>query len=101
MATKITADKIIEINRLYLAKGRVYAAVARELGISASTVKKYVDPDFVDIPTDIPKTTISPPPFEVARFKVLSKHDLFYLSPEEIEKLEEVRKEILIWNIYI
>jgi len=95
MATKITADKIIEINRLYKATG-VYAAVARELGISATTVKKYVDPDFVDVPVDIPKTTISPPSFEVARFNELTKRELFYLTPEEIENLNEVRKEILI-----
>ncbi len=95
MATKVTNDMIIQINRLYKIK-KTYAAVARDLDLSPSTVKKYVDPNFEDIPVDIPKTTISPPPFEVAHFKELTKRDLFYLSPEEIEKLEEVRKEILI-----
>ena len=96
MATKITADKIIEINRMYIAKGRVYAAVARELGISPSTVKKYVDPHFEDVAIDIPKINISLPSFEVARFNVLTKKDIFYLTDEEKEKIEEVRKEILI-----
>ena len=95
MATKITADKIIEINRLYKATG-VYAAVARELGISPTTVKKYVDPDFEDVPVDIPKTTVSPSSFEVAQFNVLTKKDLFYLTDKEVEKLKDLRKEILI-----
>jgi len=95
MATKITADKIIEINRLYKAK-KTYAAVARELGISPGTVKKYVDPDFEDIVVDIPKTTISPSSFEVAQFNILTKKELFYLTDEEKEKLINLRKEILI-----
>lgn len=95
MATKITADKIIEINRLYKVK-KTYAAVARELGISPGTVKKYVDPDFEDVVADIPKTTVSPSSFEVAQFNVLTKKDLFYLTDKEIEKVKDLRKEILI-----
>lgn len=41
MANKITHDDIININKLYLKYG-TYAAVARELGFSAGTVKKYI-----------------------------------------------------------
>ena len=47
MATKITQDDILNINRTYLKLG-TYAATARELGFSAGTIKKYVKPDFVD-----------------------------------------------------
>jgi hypothetical protein len=45
MATKITTDIIKQINELYVKLG-TYAAVARELGIAASTVKKYVVKDY-------------------------------------------------------
>ena len=45
MATKITTDIIKQINELYIKLG-TYAAVARELGIAASTVKKYVREDY-------------------------------------------------------
>ena len=45
MASKITVEQIKQINDLYL-KYKTYAAVAREIGVSASTVKKYVDPNY-------------------------------------------------------
>ena len=45
MATKITTDIIKQINELYIKLG-TYAAVARELGIAPTTVKKYVVPDY-------------------------------------------------------
>ena len=45
MATKITTDITKQINELYVKMG-TYAAVARELGIAASTVKKYVVSDY-------------------------------------------------------
>jgi hypothetical protein len=48
MATKITTDTIKQINELYIKLG-TYAAVARELGIAASTVKKYVVADYVPL----------------------------------------------------
>ena len=41
--TVIDQDKIKEINISYI-KNKTYAAVARELGIAASTVKKYIIP---------------------------------------------------------
>ena len=47
--TVIDQDKIKEINVSYI-KNKTYAAVARELGIAASTVKKYIIPNFtIDI----------------------------------------------------
>lgn len=45
MATKITTDIIKQINELYIKLG-TYAAVARELGIASTTVKKYVVKDY-------------------------------------------------------
>lgn len=47
MANKITNEQILEMNRQYL-KLKTYAATARAVGISPSTVKKYIIPNFVD-----------------------------------------------------
>jgi hypothetical protein len=41
MAKKVTEADIINMNELYL-QLKTYAAVARETGFSASTVKKYI-----------------------------------------------------------
>lgn len=41
MATRITPDEIVKMNQLYNKYG-TYAAVAREVGRSASAVAKYV-----------------------------------------------------------
>ena len=43
--TVIDQNMIIKINNTYL-KLKTYAATARELGISASTVSKYVSKDY-------------------------------------------------------
>ena len=45
MAKTVTSEQIIEINELYKEIG-VYAEVARRVGLSASTVRKYVKPDY-------------------------------------------------------
>ena len=50
MAQRITEEQIEQINRLYLIYG-TYAAVAREVGCSATTVKKYIDPNFESAPS--------------------------------------------------
>ena len=46
MASKVTEQDKIHMNELYL-KLRTYAAVARETGFSASTVKKYIIPNYI------------------------------------------------------
>ena len=45
MANKVTNEDILRINELYY-KHKIYAEVARQTGFSASTVKKYVKPDW-------------------------------------------------------
>lgn len=43
---RVTQDEIIEMNELYL-EYHTYAAVAKEVGRAPSTVKRYIDPDYV------------------------------------------------------
>ena len=45
MASKVTNEDIVRINELYY-KYKTYAEVARQTGFSASTVKKYVAPNW-------------------------------------------------------
>lgn len=49
-APRITPDEIVEMHRLYRELG-TYAAVAREVGRSASSVSKYVQ--MKGVPTNI------------------------------------------------
>ncbi len=46
MARRVSSEDIIEMNELYLKFG-TYAAVARATGFSPSTVKKYIQTDYV------------------------------------------------------
>lgn len=46
MSTRVNHDDIIKINEAYLRIG-TYSGVARELGYSPATVKKYVSLDYV------------------------------------------------------
>jgi len=46
MANKITEEEIVQINELYY-ECKSYAEVARRTGRSASTIKKYVNPDYL------------------------------------------------------
>jgi hypothetical protein len=51
MASKVTNEDILRINELYY-KHKVYAEVARQTGFSASTVKKYVIPNWAPIASE-------------------------------------------------
>jgi hypothetical protein len=100
MATKITTDIIKQINELYIKLG-TYAAVARELGIAASTVKKYVVADYRPISertikkfdpiVDMP-TSFSTEIFD----NVENFGDLCSLSDEEALEIVELWEELSI-----
>lgn len=97
MANRVTENDKIKINELYV-KLKTYAAVARETGFSASTVKKYVVPGYIpqekiiirkfegEIPDSFPPLPKNPHEWK----------ELLKLSPEEIKGIEELRKEVLI-----
>lgn len=98
MATKITQEDKIRINELYL-KYKTYAEVARQTGFSASTVKKYVVPNF--IPQDkleikkfdkiIPNTFPADFPKNCCQWT-----ELLTFTEIEVANMEKLRKEILI-----
>lgn len=96
MATKITSQDKIRINELYL-QFHSYAAVARKMGISASTAKKYVVPNYV------PQSQLKIKRFERTDLPAFSAKQfdgiedfgaLCVLSPEEEAEIHELWDEI-------
>lgn len=100
---KMTPEKIIEVNELYLKLG-TYSAVSRELGgsPSPSTVKKYIIPDYVsrkDISASKKTFLIEDlPDFDLSDYTDLIKKDnwgeLCVLSDKEVEEVEDLWKEL-------
>lgn len=97
--TVITKDDIKKINELYL-KYKTYAAVSRELGISAGTVKKYVIPGYkpIDESNFIRfKKEDLPEKFSTEKFKGVENFgDLCVLSEDEIHEIEVLHGEMEI-----
>lgn len=95
MASKVTEQDKVNMNELYL-RFKTYAAVARETGFSASTVKKYIVPNYVSI-NDIKINKFNGEiPIEFLPFPN-SQNDWFnllQLTTDELEELNLLRKEI-------
>lgn len=98
MATKITEQDIIDINELYVKMG-TYAAVARELGFSAGTVKKYVIADYQ------PRANLKHTQFDEKLLDNIDDFnfdnvedfgDLCILDNGEVEEIKELWDELLI-----
>lgn len=51
MANKVTNEDILRINELYY-KYKTYAETARQTGFSASTVKKYIIPNWAPVASE-------------------------------------------------
>lgn len=98
MATKITQDKIQQINELYL-KYKTYAAVAREIGCAPTTVKKYIIKDYTPIEQiqviKFDKSKIKEVNFELFK-NIKNWGDLCTLSLEEEEEIKQLQKEVII-----
>lgn len=89
MANKITQEDIYNINCKYLEIG-TYAGVARALGFSAGTVKKYILPNFK--PAEELKTI----PFS-SLILPIEKMEMVWslqLSEEEQKEIEKLWEEI-------
>ena len=95
MAVKrVQPEDIIKMNELYLTIG-TYAGVARAVGFSAGTVKRYIIADFT------PQAEMKP--IEKIEFEIPSMNELVYpenwddflqLSTEEKEAIKELQKTI-------
>lgn len=98
MAKAITPEQIKKIHELYALYG-VKARVAKELGISASTVSKYLaaevappEPEVAPIPFDGDVPVSISPLFS----QVLNWGELVELSAEECAGITELQKEVSI-----
>ena len=97
MASRVTADDIKNINRIYF-KCKTYAETARQTGFSASTVAKYVDKNWKPIdetrrkifdPNDLPEV------FDNSQFEGLDDFGaLCILSEDEKEEIKELWNEL-------
>ena len=97
MAAKITNDQKIQMNILYQ-KLKTYSAVAREMGCSPTTVKRYIIPNFIN-PEENKSEIIQVkelPPLDIEIFKNKSFGDLCILSDEEKDEIKELWKELII-----
>lgn len=101
MARRLVTDEDkIQFNELYLTCG-TYAEVARQTGFSASTVKRYIIPNYVSVNSvaenaimfDKEIKNIEEIDFPNSRTDF---YNLFVLSEEEQQQCDLLREEILI-----
>lgn len=94
MANRTSPETIEKINELYLTLG-VKAEVARKLGVSASTVTKYIDPEWrAKHPVAASKSNIIPVAIDLSTFAG-NLASLCELSSAEWEELKELQKGII------
>lgn len=89
MARKVTSDDILKMNELYYADP-VYSHVAKITGFSASTVKKYIVPDFKPLETR-EKISKELPPVEKITIPA-NLLEWLVLTEDEVKELEDFRK---------
>ncbi len=94
MAVKrVTPQDIININELYLIH-KVKAEVARQTGFSASTVAKYIIPDYKAESINTEYEKIEEKSVDVSIFLIPNWNHLIVLSDEERADMESMRGEV-------
>ena len=95
---KINNEVIKEINESYL-ELKTYAAVARKVGVSPSTVKKYVIPNYKPL-EELPQRTFireDYPEFSPKMFEGIENWgELCVLSDDEKKEIEELWEEMVL-----
>ena len=98
MASKVTNEDILRINELYY-KYKVYAQVARETGFSASTVKKYVVPNWAPVSAETIKRfdlKDLPEPSTILFKDITNYGNLCTLTEHEKTEMEELWGELAL-----
>ena len=98
MATKVTNEDIIRMNEIYY-KVHTYAETARQTGFSASTVKKYIIPNWQPVEQqNIVRFEWSEiPDFDDEIFRMMQNYgDLCVLTGREQHEIEELWRELSI-----
>lgn len=90
---RISPKDIILINEAYLACGTLSGA-AKATGWSASTIKKYLIPNFKS-EQKVEVTNIELPPINTV-LKQLEEDNLSCLRPSEEEELKDLWKEMIV-----
>lgn len=96
MAIKRVTDKdVLNINILFL-QYKNKAEVARQTGFSASTIAKYIIPNF-SIPSDeATNQKIEEPEIDLSIFRIDNWDQLTLLTIDENIAIKELRKEALL-----
>lgn len=90
----ITAIDIKKMNELY-AQYKTYAEVSRQTGFAPSTVKKYVNKDYVPEDTRAYiRFEGELPPFDPTIFRTNDWDPLCHLTDTELEMLPQFHKEL-------
>lgn len=98
MATKVTNEDILRMNEIYY-KTHTYAETARQTGFSASTVKKYIIPNWqpVEQQNIVRFEWVKIPDFDDRIFKDVDNYgDLCVLTEREQHEIEELWGELSI-----
>ena len=90
---KVTEDMTIRMNELYI-ELKTYAAVSRIVGVSPTTVKKYINPNFSKVTEN--KRNIEEREINFDLFDRVNWNILLELMPREKVDIEEVRKEVVL-----
>ena len=98
MATKVTNEDIIRMNEIYY-KVHTYAETARQTGFSASTVKKYIIPNWqpVEQQNIVRFEWVEIPDFDDGIFRDVDNYgDLCVLTEGEQQEIKELWRELSI-----
>lgn len=94
MAKRVTNEDIILINEAYLAAG-TYSGAAAATGWSASTVKKYIIPNYKS-EQKIEVDNIKLPPLDEIADRLPPWYDITCLTPEEEKEIKQLWKEMIV-----
>ena len=94
---RVTQEMIVRMNDLYL-ELKTYAAVARKIGVSPTTVKRYINPNYKRVKNgdeDENELEIVIQPINYELFDRPSWDILLTLMPREVDGMLKLREEVV------